>query len=79
MGWIFVDKEEGGSKEQMRSNMRSMMRGGYRGYRSYGDSSAMMHGDYSEGYRMGYRHGWEDSEDDAMEMRRARDSRGRYV
>lgn len=76
MGWIFVDKEEGGSKEQMRSNMRSMMRGGYR---NYGGSSAMMRGDYSEGYRMGYKHGWEDSEDDAMEMRRARDSRGRYV
>lgn len=76
MAWIFVDKEEGGSKEQMRSNMRSMMRGGYR---SYGGSSAMMHGDYNEGYRMGYKHGWEDYEDDAMEMRRARDSRGRYV
>ena len=59
MAWIFVDKEEGGSKEQMRSNMRSMMRGGYR---SYGGSSAMMRGDYNEGYRMGYRHGWEDKE-----------------
>ena len=76
MGWIFVDKEEGGSKEQMRSNMRSMMRGGYR----YDGYSPMMREDkWEHGYRMGYKHGWEDSEDDAMEMRRARDSRGRYV
>ena len=80
MAWIFVDKEEGGSKEQMRSNMRSMMRGGYR---SYGGSSAMMRGDYSEGYRMGYKHGWEDKEDDWMDedehYRRRRDSRGRFI
>ena len=80
MAWIFVDKEEGGSKEQMRSNMRSMMRGGYR---NYGGSSAMMRGDYNEGYRMGYRHGWEDKEDDWMdenhEYRRRRDSLGCYM
>ena len=77
MGWIFVDKEEGGSKEQMRSNMRSMMRGSYR-HEGY---SPMMRGsdNYEHGYRMGYKHGWEDSEDDDMEYRRARDSRGRYV
>ena len=80
MAWIFVDKEDGGSKEQMRSNMRSMMRGGQR---SYGGSTATMRGDYNEGYRMGYKHCWEDKEDDWMdenpEYRRRRDSRGRYM
>ena len=75
MGYIFVDKEsEGGGK--MRQQMRRSMRGGYR-HDSY--SPMMRGGDYEQGYRMGYKHGWEDSEDDEMEMRRARDSRGRYV
>lgn len=78
MSWIFVDKGDSG---EMRSQMRRNMRGG--SYRSYGGSSAMMRGDYSEGYRMGYKHGWEDKEDewdDEMEhYRRQRDSRGRFV
>lgn len=80
MAWIFVDKEEESGKQQMRSNMRHMMRSG--GYRSYGGSSANMRGDYSDGYRMGYRHGWDDREDDMddeMEYRRRRDSRGRFI
>ena len=71
MGYIFVDKESGGDSK-MREHMRRSMRGGY---------SPMMHheGDnYEHGYRLGYRHGWEDNEDD-MEMRRSRDSRGRYI
>ena len=71
MAWIFVDKESEGN-EQMRSQMRRSMRGG--GYRHYGDNSS-----YREGYRQGYKHGWEDMEDDDMEYRRARDSRGRFV
>ena len=79
-GWIFIDKDDEHGKQQMRSNMRSMMRGGYR---NYGGSSAMMRGDYSEGYRMGYKHGWEDKEDDWMDedehYRRSRDSRGRFM
>lgn len=71
MGYIFVDKESDG-KGQMREQMRRSMRG--MNYRHYGDDG------YQEGYRMGYRHGWEDSDDDEMEhMRRARDSRGRYI
>ena len=77
MGWIFVDKDsDSGSK--MRQQMRRSMRGG--SYRYDGGSS--MRGDsYEHGYRQGYKHGWEDSEDDMddMEMRRSRDSRGRYV
>jgi hypothetical protein len=78
MGYIFVDKESDG---KMRNDMRRSMRGGYRhdGY------VPMMHGgmgSYEHGYRVGYKHGWEDSEDDMdeeMNMRRARDSRGRYI
>jgi hypothetical protein len=73
-GWIFVDKEKDGG--EMRQQMRRSMRGGYR----YDGYSPMMHEDkWEQGYRMGYKHGYEDSEDDSMEMRRARDSRGRYV
>lgn len=71
MGWIFVDKDsEGGN---MRSQMHSQMRGGYR---MYGGS-----GNYRDGYREGYEHGYKDSEDDSMEdgYRRMRDSRGRFM
>lgn len=73
MSWIFVDK---GNDGEMRSQMRRSMRGGYR---NYGGSSPMMHNEYDDGYRMGYRHGWEDKEDDEVDYRRQRDSRGRYV
>ena len=39
-----------------------------------------MRGDeYEHGYRMGYKHGWEDSDEEDMEYRRSRDSRGRYM
>lgn len=79
MAWIFVDKdsESGGSQQQMRSQMRRNMRSG--GYRSYGGGNSR--DDYRDGYRQGYKHGWEDKEedDDDMEYRRSRDSRGRYV
>ena len=75
MGYNFVDRESDGGG--MRTQMRRSMRGGYR----YDGNYPMMRheGDYEHGYRIGYRHGYEDSEDDGMEMRRARDSRGRYV
>lgn len=74
-GWIFVDKD---SDSQMRQNMRSRMRGG--NYRSYGASSTSMRDEeYRRGYETGYRHGVEDWEDDDMEYRRRRDSRGRYA
>lgn len=74
MGWIFVDKEEGGSKEQMRSQMRRNMRSG--GYRSYGGGES-----YRDGYREGYKAGYEDGTDDENDenYRRSRDSRGRYM
>ena len=76
MSWIFVDKEKSGEGE-MRQQMRRSMRSG--GYRNYGGAS--MRGDYNEGYRQGYKHGWEDHEDeeDEMEYRRRRDSRGRFI
>ena len=77
MGYLIFNTD----REDEMSGLRREMRRNYRSgnYRNYGGSSASMRGDYSEGYRMGYKHGWEDSEDDAMEMRRARDDRGRYV
>ena len=76
MSWIFVDKEKDGSQGQMRTEMRRNMRGGY--YRRSGDM--YMRGDeYEHGYRMGYQHGWEDSDEEDMEYRRSRDSRGRYM
>jgi len=78
MGYIFVDRESDGS--QMRQQMRRSMRGGYR---HDGMMPTMRGGDsYEYGYRIGYKHGWEDSEDDMddeMHMRRARDSRGRFI
>lgn len=75
MSWIFVDKEKSGEGE-MRSQMRRNMRGGVN-YRNYGGSGES----YRDGYRQGYKHGWEDHEDDMdeMEMRRSRDSRGRFM
>lgn len=76
MGYIFVDKDS--DNGGMRQHMRRSMRGGYH-HEGY---SPMMRGDgYEHGYRMGYKHGWEDHEDDMdeMDMRRARDSRGRFI
>jgi len=80
MGYIFVDREnEGGGMEKMRQQMRRNMRGG--GYRGGSNSGS---GNYRDGYRQGYKHGWEDKEDewmddDEIDYRRRRDSRGRYM
>lgn len=80
MGYIFVDREsESGGMEKMRQQMRRNMRGG--GYRGGSNSGS---GNYRDGYRQGYKHGWEDKEDEwmedeEMEYRRRRDSRGRYM
>lgn len=82
MAWIFVDKEEESGGDKMRKQMRRNMRGGDYRY------PMMRHGgegEYDHGYRMGYKHGWEDRErdtmmdDDDVEYRRRRDSRGRYM
>ncbi len=75
MAWIFVDKEnEGGG--QMRQQMRRSMRSG--NYRYVGGGN--YRDDYEKGYRQGYKHGWEDNEDEEdMDYRRSRDSRGRYI
>lgn len=80
MGYIFVDRESESGGGQMRQQMRRSMRGG--SYRHDGYSPMMRDSNYRDGYRQGYKHGWEDSEDDMndeMEMRRARDSRGRFI
>lgn len=72
MGWIFVDKEKG-DDDNMRHQMRRNMRGGYRTHDYHqGD-------EYEHGYRQGYKHGWEDKDDDEMDYRRSRDSRGRFI
>ena len=73
MGYIFVDRDGEGVRHEMRRNMR----GGYR-HEGY---SPMMRGGYEHGYRKGYEEGWMDHEDDMEEaqMRRRRDSMGRYV
>lgn len=73
-GWIFVDKDEEGGTEKMRSQMRRNMRGG--NYRSGGSSGG---GSYREGYKQGYKHGWEDKENEFDEeegFRRQQGSRG---
>lgn len=75
MAWIFVDKEEEGGG-QMRQQMRRNMRGGYH---RYGAGQYRGNDGYHEGYRQGYKHGWEDYEDEDMDFRRQRDSRGRFV
>lgn len=77
MAVIFIDKDsEGGD---MRQQMRRSMRSGYR----YGGHTPYMHHsdeEYKRGYEMGYRHAWQDKEDDdEVEYRRRRDSRGRFV
>ena len=79
MGYIFIDREDEQSQSKMRQQMRRNMRSG--GYHDSG--STQMRGNYNEGYRMGYAHGWQDKEDEwddeDMEYRRRRDSRGRYA
>lgn len=74
MGYLIINKDEDGMRQEMRRNMRG---GSYR----YDGHTSMRDDKYGHGYRMGYRHGWEDHEDemDDMDYRRARDSRGRYV
>lgn len=72
MAWIYIEKD----KDEMRSQMRRNMRGRwhFNGGGVTGDDDKVR-----EAYREGYRHGWEDSEDESAEnMRRSRDSRGRY-
>lgn len=72
MGYLVINKDD----ESMRQDMRRNMRGGYR---HDGYSPMMRGGGYEHGYKKGYEHGWMDAEDDDMEMRRQRDSRGRYM
>ena len=71
-GYIFIDREDdmGG----MRTEMHRRYRGG--NYRNYGGSSSNMREHY---YKKGYEHAMEDMEDEEMEMRRRRDSLGRYM
>lgn len=72
MGYLIINKDNDGLREEMRRNYRMGS------YRHEGYSPMMRHDgrDYEEGYRMGYRHAMEDSDE---EYRRARDSKGRFI
>lgn len=77
MGYIILDKDDGHDemRQNMRRNMRGVRSGGYR-------YPMMRHGEdsWEHGYRIGYTHGWEDHMDEEdVEYRRRRDSRGRFI
>lgn len=74
MGYLIFNTDREDEMEGLRSQMRRNYRGG--NYRNYGGSSATMREHY---YKKGYEHAMEDMEDEEMEMRRRRDSMGRYV
>lgn len=74
MGYIILNTDREDEMEGLRSQMRRNYRRG--SYRNYGGSSATMREHY---YKKGYEHAMEDMEDEEMEMRRRRDSMGRYV
>lgn len=71
-GYIFIDRDD--EMDGLRSQMRRNYRRG--SYRNYGGSSASMREHY---YKKGYEHAMEDMEDDDMEMRRHRNSRGEFM
>lgn len=76
--FIVVDdkhKDDGYRREEMYRRM-----GGYRndGYRMSGNVCMGERDEYDEGYRTGYEHGFRDHEQDEN-MRRMRDSRGRFM
>lgn len=78
MAYIIINRDDedmGGMRTEMRRRYRSG------NYRSYGGSS-MRGGEQSmreHYYKKGYEHAIEDMEDDEIEMRRRRDSMGRFV
>jgi hypothetical protein len=74
MGYLIFNTDRDDEMQGLRSQMRRAYRGGGN-YRNYGGSSASMREHY---YKKGYEHAMEDM-DDEMEMRRRRDSMGRYV
>lgn len=71
MGYLIINKDEDGLRHEMRSRYRGGM------YRQDG-YSPMMRDDSEHWYKKGYMHGHEDAEEE-MDMRRQRDSRGRYI
>ena len=75
MGYIILNTDREDEMEGLRSQMRRNYRSGGN-YRNYGGSSATMREHY---YKKGYEHAMEDMADEEMEMRRRRDSMGRYV
>lgn len=71
-GYIFIDRDD--EMDGLRSQMRRNYRRG--NYRNYGGSSTSMREHY---YKKGYEHALEDMEDEDMEMRRRRNSRGEFM
>ena len=74
MGYIILNTDRDDEMEGLHSQMRRNYRRG--NYRNYGGSSTNMREHY---YKKGYEHAMEDMEDEEMEMRRRRDSMGRFV
>ena len=74
MGYIILNTDRDDEMEGLRSQMRRNYRRG--NYRNYGGSSTNMREHY---YKKGYEDARDDMEDEEMEMRRRRDSMGRYV
>lgn len=74
MGYIILNDDK--DMDGVRSNMRRMMRGGYR-HESTMPYMRSERYNHDKMYELGFRHGWEDADEE--HYRRARDSRGRYI
>jgi hypothetical protein len=82
MGYLIFNTDRDDEMDGLRSQMRRSYRRG--NYRSYGGGSSLMRGGSEQSmrehyYKKGYEHAMEDMEDDEMEMRRRRDTMGRYI
>ena len=74
MSYIILNTDRDDEMEGLRSQMRRSYRRG--NYRNYGGSSANMREHY---YKKGYEDARDDMEDEEMEMRRRRNSRGEFM
>ena len=75
MGYLIFNTDRDDEMQGLRSQMRRMYRDNSN-YHNYGGSSANMREHY---YKKGYEHAMEDMEYENMDMRRRRDSMGRYA
>ncbi len=79
MPYIIINRDDE-RVDGLRSNMRNSMRRINMRHHEGAEG-----GDFEQAYKLGYRHGYEDHERDMrgddmpMQMRRSRDSRGRFA